>query len=223
MKTNHFTDLKNLFSDFYESVKLLRETEHGIDHYGHGLDHDITVSTLALKIAPDEHTGYKAWCAGFLHSFDRIIGDDKAKEVMWLQAKHLKHYFNQDDITEIIEAAYRHTELNQEDQSVTQVTLMDADRLTNLQSAVIIRAGQFRPNIPALDFNYLSGNKDPLSTYDHPKTVLDNLRFLLTNYVPQLRLPAAKELGDIYANRLNFYIESIEEGYDYLDLKNITI
>ena len=223
MKTKNFTDLKHHFSDFYESVKLLRQTEHGIDHYGHGLDHDITVSTLAIKIAPDEHTGYKAWCAGFLHSFDRIIGDDKAKEAMRLQSQYLKSYFNQEDIKEIIEAAYRHTELNQSDQSKTQITLMDADRLANLQSAVIIRAGQFRPNIPALDFNYLSGNKDPLSTYDHPKTVLDNLRFLLTNYIPQLRLPVAKELGEIYANRLNLYIKSIEHDCDYLDLKNITI
>lgn len=223
MNTNNFIDLQNHFSDFYESVKLIRQTEHGIDHYGHGLDHDITVSTLAMKIATDEHTGCKAWCAGLLHSFDRIIGDDKAREAMELQAKYLTHYFSQEEIGEIIEAAYRHTELNQEDQSSTQITLMDADRLANLQSAVIIRAGQFRPDIPALDFNYLSGNKDPLSTYDHPKTILDNLRFIITNYIPQLRLPIAKELGDIYANRLNLYIKSIEYDYEYLDLKNITI
>ena len=223
MKTKNFTEARKYFFEFYESVKAAHNSTTNKDHGGHGLDHDITVAAIAIKIAPDEYTGQKAWCASFLHSFDRIFAGVDLKNQMAKYAENLRKFFNDEEINEIVEAAYRHDELNQSDQTLTQVTLMDADRLANMQSAVIIRAGQFHQNIPVLDFNFLDGKADPVSTYKSPKNILDNLRFIITSYIPQLRLPIAKNLGDIYAERLSSYIESIEEDYRELGLKGLII
>ena len=151
-----------------------------------------------------------------------MVDDKDVKKVMIEHAKNLEKIFSQDDIHEIVEAAYRHSERNQTDQSETQITLMDADRLANMQSAVIIRGGQFRPTLPALDFNYLEGAANPLSTYERPMTVLDNLRFIIYNFPPQLRLPEAKRLGVIYTDRLSSYIKSVEDDHKELGLKNIS-
>ncbi len=220
---DNFTAARNYYLNFYEHVKTAHNSTNNKDHGGHGLDHDITVAAMAIKIAPDEYTGRKAFCAALLHSFDRIFANEDVKNQMSIHAQSLKKFFNDEEINEIIEAAYRHEELNQSDQTLTQITLMDADRLANMQSAVIIRAGQFHQTIPVLDFNFLDGKADPTSTYKSPRNILDNLRFIITSYVPQLRLPKAKHLGEIYAKRLSDYIKSVESDYEELGLRGINL
>lgn len=223
MQLKSFNDFRAQFSDFYDSVKTGHKNTKSKSHGGHGIDHDITVAMLAVKISSDERIGQKAWCAGMLHSTDRVVEIPDVINTMTGHANHLKHFFNQSEIGEIIEAAFRHSELNQSDQSETQVVLMDADRLANMQSAVIIRSGQFKPNIPVFDFKHLSGGIDPLSTYDEPRSVLDDLRFVIKNYIPQLRNSEARRLGAMYASKLDAYIKSIENDYEYLGLLNIEI
>ncbi|MFA5997309.1 MAG: HD domain-containing protein [Candidatus Paceibacterota bacterium] len=223
MKLTTFDEFRAQFRDFYHSVKTGHENTKKQSHGGHGIDHDITVAMIAVKISDDERIGQKAWCAAMLHSVDRVVGASDIKDTMMKHAEYLKHFFSQNEIDEIIEAAFRHSERNQIDQSETQITLMDADRLANMQSAVIIRSGQFRPDIPVFDFKYLSGAIDPLSTYEDPKSVIDDLRLCIINYIPQLRNKEAKHLGNIYAEKLNAYIRSIEDENEYFGLTNIEI
>lgn len=223
MQLKTFSEFREQFSDFYNSIKTDHATTRKQSHGGHGIDHDITVAMLAMKISTNERVGQKAWCAGMLHSTDRVVEIPDVMNSMIKHANHLKHFFNQSEISEIIEAAFRHSELNQPDQSETQITVMDADRLANMQSAVIIRGGQFRPDLPVFDFKCLAGKTDPLSTYEDPKSILDDLRIVIRNYIPQLRIPEAIRLGGIYAEKLNAYIKSIEDEYEYLGLLNIEI
>lgn len=223
MNKDSFTELKNEFSEFYTGIKTAHSLTTNSDHGGHGFDHDVTVAAMAIRIALDKHTSRKAWCAALLHSFDRIFDTNMVKDEMFIHASKLKGHFKDEEIDEIVEAAFRHSEINQSDQSQTQITLMDADRLANMQSAVIIRGGQFRQNLPVLDLNYLSGQADPTSTYEAPKSILDNLRIVIINYIPQLRLPEAKHLGAIYAGRLTAYIKSIEDDYSELGLNGVNV
>lgn len=223
MQLKTFNEFREQFYDFYNSIKIDHANTKKQSHGGHGIDHDITVAMLAVKITPNELVGQKAWCAAMLHSTDRVVAMPEVMNSMTKHANHLKHFFNQSEISEIIEAAFRHSELNQSDQSETQITLMDADRLANMQSAVIIRSGQFKPDIPVFDFKYLSGEIDPLSTYENPKSVLDDLRFVLRNYTPQFRTEEAKRLGAIYATALSAYIRAVEEENGSLGLLNIEI
>jgi len=220
---NKLDTFRNLFPDFYNEIKNGHQQTLSKNHSGHGFDHDITVAMLALKIAPSVRLGQKAWCASLLHSTDRVVEDTKVKEAMISYSQQLKHFFDENEIIEIIEAALRHSELNQEDQKDTQIVLMDADRLANMQSAVIIRGGQFRHNIPAIDLKYLDGKKDPWSTYENPQTVLDNIRLIISQYTPQLRIKKAKVLGAFYSGRLKRYIQSIEDDYKKLGLVGIDV
>lgn len=218
-----FNEIRNHFLDFYNEVKNGHIHTSSLSHQGHGLDHDITVSMLAVRIAPDSRLGEKAWCASMLHSVDRVVEAKMVESVMNEYAKHLHPFFSQREIEEIVEAALRHGELNQPDQNEIQVVLMDADRLANMQSAVIIRGGQFRSTLPVFEFGYLEGKVNPVSTYENPQSILDNLRLIISQYVPQLRLPKAKTLGAFYANRLTAYVESIEQDYKDLNLVNIDL
>ncbi len=192
-------------------------------HGGHGLDHDITVAALVTKIAESHSVSEKAWCSAMLHSVDRLVPEDQLKKVTISLAERLSDFFVAEEIAEIVETAMRHSELNQDNQSDTQITLMDADRLANMQMAVIIRGDQFRPTIPALEFSYLRGQKNPLSSYDEPRSVLDNIRFIISNYVPQLRLHQAKKLERVYEKRLTTYISAVEEDHQELDLIDLSI
>ena len=218
-----FNEIRNQFFDFYNEVKAGHMNTTSQYHRGHGLDHDITVSMLAVHIAPTVHIGEKAWCAGMLHSVDRVVEADKVKETMYAYTRHLQPFFSQHEIDEIVEAAFHHSELNQADQNETQTVLMDADRLANMQSAVIIRGGQFRNTLPVFEFSYLEGKINPSSTYENPQSILDNLRLIISQYIPQLRLPKAQTLGSLYATRLTTYIQSIEQDYKELNLVNIEL
>ena len=205
-------------------VKEGHDTTLSKNHGGHGLDHDVTVAMLATIIAPSERIAEKAWCAAMLHSVDRVVVDLASLEsTMVSYSKKLTNHFKQEEIDEIVEAALRHGELNQSDQNETQVVLMDADRLANMQSAVIIRGGQFRSTLPVFEFTYLEGSKNPDSTYDHPQSILDNLRLIISQYMPQLRSVKAQELGGKYSARLASYIASVEQDYKELGLVNIEL
>lgn len=220
-----------VFADFYSAV-LKMHTESKRPHRGHGPDHDITVAQIALKIAPDDRTAEKAWCAAMLHSMDRMIERNENKEVFMKNvsdaiSRHVvllpAGYFTTDEEIEIWQAALRHAELNQNDQSVTQQVLMDADRLANLLWSVIVRAGQCFPELPAFDFKYPGVDQNPASTYAKPETVFDDLRNNIACYVPQLRLPLAKELAVEYVAELQHGLATSERQNQYLGLVGISL
>ncbi len=214
---------KTLFAEFYQAIKE-KHTSVGQRNRGHGLDHDVTVAQIGVRIAPDERTADKAWVAGMLHSLDHLIEHDDKNDpavsgALATLLSHLpKDYFSSEEVGEIGQAALRHSELNRDDQSLTQQVLMDADRLANLQVSIMIRGGQYRPTIPPLEFEYLD-KINPSSTYREPKNVLDNIRLNMSEYVPQLRLSKAKDMGRQYEARLKAYLQEIQKDYDELGLK----
>lgn len=218
-----FDDYREYFSGFYTSVKEGHHNASLAQHGGHGFDHDVTVATLATRIASSPDIAKKAWCAGMLHSVDRMVEEEKVKSTMIAFAERLRDIFTHDEIIEIVEAAFRHSERNQNDQSEVQITLMDADRLANMQMSVIMRAGQFRATLPIFDFCYLEGTCDPTSTYENPKSILDNLRIAVDSYIPQLRLEKSKELGALYSKRIFSYIDTVEQDYKDLGLINVRL
>lgn len=203
---------------------------HARIHCGHGKDHDVTVAMIATRIAGSPLIGEMAFCASLLHSIDRNVkpqeGENKLvliRATMETYAVHLQELFTREQIVTIIESAFRHAELNQDDQSEVQIALMDADRLANLQHAVIIRTGQFMSDLPAFEFEHLSGERNPETTYNRPRSVLDNLRNNIAEYIPKLRLPLAIELGRSYAEKLQAFIDSLEDDYHKLGLVGISL
>ena len=220
-----FETYRNRFAALYQAV-LEGHKNAERPHRGHGLDHDVTVAQLAATIAPDERTGEKAWVAALLHSTDRTVEKGNTTKVESFIGVYLKElpegYFSNTEVEEIFVAVMRHTELNQGDQSLTQQVLMDADRLANLQAAVIIRAGQFQPTIPALELQYLD-SINPQSTYHEPKSVIDDLRANIREYIPKLRLPQAISLGTKLGSRLQAYIDMVQDDYRSIGLDGVIL
>lgn len=161
-----FDQYRKLFPDFYAAVKTGHENAP-VKNGAHGLDHDVTVAMLAVRIAPNKRTADKVFCAALLHSTDRQFGrwstpgqkrdiDNAVVVTMRCHLKYLpENFFSDDEVEEIFQAALRHAELNQYDQSMTQQVLMDADRLANLQMAVVLRAAAHQHHRPALELQWL--------------------------------------------------------------------
>jgi len=226
-----FEQCRELFPDFYASVKQAHE-ESGRTHRGHGLDHDVTVATLGGIIAPNDRVAEMAWCAGMLHSTDRITEKNEDEEFFMCNVEaamrhnlsSLPHsHFTHEQEAVVLEAALRHSELPQDDHSMVLIVLQDADKLANLMPAVIIRSAQLLPDIPAFEFGYLNGVRNPKSTYHHPLSAMDDLRLNIEEYLPKFRIPKAKALAEKYIDILNQYLRAIEESNKMLGLKGITL
>jgi hypothetical protein len=203
------------FPALYEHIKRLH-AESTTGEYGHGLDHDVLVAEFAAYICPDPAYTDMVWVSGILHSLDRVVGDEAAPQAIRDALEIVRTDFTEEQRAEILEAVLRHSELNRDDQSFTQIVLMDADRLANLQMATPIRAGQFRPSIPPLETEYLD-TMNPASTYREPKSILDDLRHVL-QWVDWLRTPRGKELGQEAGKDIRLYLELVTKSYKLLGL-----
>jgi hypothetical protein len=228
-----FSFYRDRFHGLYTSVKA-GHANAPVKNGAHGLDHDVTVAMLAVRIAPDERTADKAFCAALLHSTDRQFGrwstheekEQIARATADAMVQHLEklpdEFFSDEEDAEIFQAAFRHAELNQDDQSTTQHVLMDADRLANLQMAVILRAAQHQHHRPALELKWL-GSVNPASTYREPCSAMDDLWWNLHEYLPQMRMPKAIELAGVYASRIRAYMDAVKADYDELGLTGVSL
>lgn len=217
-----FDEYRDRYAGLYGALKDLRQ-QSSRAHRGHGLDHDVTVAQLADTIAPDEMTAHKTWCAALLHSIDHIVDADMVVEVTRMCAHSLENIFSPDEGEEIVQAALLHGRVDLEEYSLTLQCLQDADMIANLMPAVVIRAGQFQPHLPAFEFEYLSEAPNPRSTYREPKSVLDDFRLMLDQYLPRLRLPRARELAYQYADTLRWYVVAVEKSNKGLGLSGVTL
>ena len=231
-KMKPFEMYRERFRAVYDAVAL-RHRESSRAHRGHGLDHDVTVATHALLIAANPRAAEKAFVASMLHSMDHLVGESihqggdhkKVGEAIRECLSHLPaNYFNPAEIEEIFDADMRHEELLPSGQSSETLELLqDADRLTNLMPSWIIRAGQFQPHLPAIEFEHLDGTPNPQTTYSSPRSVLDDLRITLASYRDKFHTERAKEIGRKYIEMVENYISSVERTYEELGLSNVRL
>lgn len=146
----------------------------GQGHQGHGIDHDLLVMGYALRIAPTKELAELAWIAASLHSLDRHFGEQAEKEISRLL--ELTSLNNEKRQT-ILTAVMRHDKKNAADDSMVQILLQDADRLANINPSVLIRSGQFRPTIPALEISEqaLSPAPVPGESYQNPPSCIRDI------------------------------------------------
>lgn len=205
---------------FPRLVRVVSEAhmKSGLIAFGHDFDHDLRVASYALAIAPDSRTASLAAAAGLCHSVDHMISrsprafpslDEEAVVCEWLAATNL----DLNEVREVAHAVVTHEASNQDSDTLVQVTLKDADRLANLDADVIIRSGQFHPQIPAVDPVHLE--KDPKANYQDPGSVLWDIHNCISwtgDVGPYtLRLQKAKELGLKRAAFLRQFIQVIRD------------
>ena len=84
-----FIKLKKELVDLYNKVKE-DSLKTGRPNHGHGLDHDITVAMLSIKIAPNKKVAEMAFVASLFHSTDRRMGKRNIKKTSEIVQNYLK-------------------------------------------------------------------------------------------------------------------------------------
>lgn len=174
----------------------------------HDFVHALMVAQYAVKIAENDHTGKLAWIAGLCHNTDRLFPEDAVERIIQVYMNLSDIGFVDDEKALIVEAVLEHHKLNNDNDNPVTITVKDADRLANVSALLLVRAGQFYPNLPAFDPRFLI-KPDPMATYREPKTVLHDIRCAL-EWEPWLRLPKAKELGKPRFTLLKRFIDDVQ-------------
>ena len=212
---------------FPEVAERIRKTHEEVGLFGHhDFAHAFRVGELAYQFAlsewRDRLVAQSAGLAGMSHNADHIfwhmLGREKYKQdpdidkkvgglvSSWLDGLGLKN--NQVEL--VIRAVLNHQKPNEDGDNNVTIALKDADRVANMDADVIIRAGQSRPNIPAVDLKYFLDN--PEATFKEPGSVLKDIHFLLEWADPKMtkfcvRTKLAMEMASKRANFLKDYID----------------
>lgn len=217
-----FNSYRKKFSALYGAVKSMHEASP-YRHRGHGFDHDVAVAQMAVLIAPTPRLAEMGWVAALIHSTDRLteVGGCPAQLREYLGLLPM-NFFSDEEIEEIYLAVLEHSEKSPLHRSPTQEILQDADKLINLQATVLIRSGQFRSKIPAIEFPYVE-KTNPASTYHAPKSVLDGCRISVYEYPQLISTQKGKELASVYVERFRQYEQQILEDHRLLGLVGVEL
>jgi hypothetical protein len=214
-----FDDFRTRFQRLYDFVNCLHKASKR-PHRGHGLDHDVTVGMLAARIAPGPQTAELGFCAGLLHSVDRIVEEDEVERMVLAGAELVSQFFTEQERGLICAAVMRH-EAPRDDDSLVQQVLMDADRLANVMLSGALRAAQWLQDRPVVEFE-LSGERNPATTWGAPCSALDGVKVVYQMLHP-MRTPKGKEIAERYVAQLSAFVAGVEEQYRELGLVGITL
>jgi hypothetical protein len=173
-----------LYPRLTAAIKKTHDENGGI-FYCHDFAHVIRVANYCDVIAPNERAGRLAGVAALCHNADRILQKqlgvgglgkvpDASVEAMvngWLDTE--KETFSDQEVMIIVDAVLKHSSKNGADDTTVVITLMEADRIVNAELDVVMRQGQYYPDLPYADpVNFLDV---PGETFKTPKTVLSSL------------------------------------------------
>lgn len=211
-----------MFSGLWKAV-FLRHVQSGIVGGGHDAFHAARVGQYAFEIVDDENMAKLACIAGLCHNADHILQHDSKvgrRDVPeYLVTGLLKEWLNYTGLSSgeeliIIDAVLKHSLLNDPNDGLVLMALKDADRLTNLEPDVIMRAAQFYSDLPMIDpIHWLS---DPAATLREPKSVLKDLANNsewgnFSDLKFGIRLPKAQLRAKEFTDFLLDYIERVKK------------
>jgi len=225
-----FEDYRDQFRSLYDAVKSVHGNS-GRPHRGHGFDHDVTVAMTAVFIAPSERVAERAFCAGLMHSADHCVTREELGTTLNGYLSKIPRDFSDKELAEIKEAVLRHREYkgrNLKTRKPTQRTLMDADKLVNMEPLVIARSGQFHPGIPAIETHWVGkrGGRyaNPASTYANPCNLLDDIRGCAEWAEPGwMHYPISRQLATVRAGFIVDFIRRAEDVYHPLGLAGVEL
>lgn len=186
---------KPLWQEFPVLVEMVREdhrNKSALVGGGHSFEHAFMVAQYGQQISEGREE-ILVWVAGICHNTDRHYGDDAVERMM---AKYLdKTHFSKQECQLVTEAVLNHSHRPSDKDNPITIPLMDADKLGNLGWQVIARAGQFRPDIPVMNFKYL-GEYPPGCDFRKPGSIYRDMLGVLEWAEPGwIRSQKARELA----------------------------
>ena len=211
-----------LFPDLWRAV-FLHHVRTGVTGNGHDAFHAARVGQYAFEIAETPDVARLAAIAGLCHNADRIlqyqlkvgrkdVAVDLVRDLVdeWLNHTDLSN----DEKSVVVNAVLNHSLPNGIGDDQVLIALKDADRLTNLEPDVIMRAAQFCSDFPVVDpVHWLS---DPNATFREPKSVVKDLanNSEWGNFSDPkfgIRLPKAQFRAKEFADYLCDYLERVKK------------
>jgi len=118
------------------------------------------------------------------------------------------------DIDTIVDAGLNHTNPNSPEDSKVLIAIEDGDRIVNMDLDVICRAGQYRSEIPVVDYEQFLD--DPTATFGEPKSVYRDIWHCLEWVDPQkpkfcVRTKRAMQMGKERAKLLELFFDKTRE------------
>ncbi|OHA18455.1 MAG: hypothetical protein A2664_00735 [Candidatus Taylorbacteria bacterium RIFCSPHIGHO2_01_FULL_46_22b] len=205
--------LPKLWEKFSELTRLVREDHRNARHlvgHGHDFAHALMVAQYAQLIASEQHEGELGWAAGLMHNTDHLFGEEKVNEIMEGYLVHV--LFSPADKNLVCEAVLTHSEIDSPKDNPISIILKDADKLANIGESVILRSGQFRPDITAMDPRFLKFS-DPKATYRNPRSLLQDLRHIL-QWETMMRTEKARMISKPYFDRLRSFIDHCPDQFE---------
>ncbi len=202
-------------------VKMVREdhkSQNALVGTGHDFTHALMVGQYALQIT-SEHLCTLGWVAALFHNTDRLYPEKSEEKI----AEKVCGYLTTTQINDInqkliVEAVLKHSKKPSADDSPLTIVLMDADKLSNMGLAAIIRAGQFRPNVATIDLRYLD-KKPPRYTFKNPGSVYWDIYGHIEWYEQKyFRIPKARELAESLYQEERAFFDQVARPYNQVGL-----
>ena len=218
---------KDLFPGLPERNREARE-RYGLKAGGHDFDHDAAVAHFVWIIAEDEETRFlgvaAAWCHSADHMLEKRLGVPHAPKeetenlVRWMLEAVPE--LTPEEKERVVHVVLHHKGRNQDTDTPLQVALNDADRLADMLTTLLVRSGQFHPDLPVVD--PVHWENDPKASYYEPGATFwdtNNCRKWADETGPYiLRLPKAREFGKALAAFLGLYMEVTKLQYKMMGL-----
>jgi hypothetical protein len=177
--------------------------------FGHGHDylHALRVGAMAYRIGSNhlrnQEGARMAAYAGLCHNADRVLQrlhnlghakptSDAIRRLVlrWLGKNWAAH----PEVSEFIaKAVIVHDGINDRDDADIVVVLKDADRCVNLALDIVMRSGQFYPDLCAVDHEHF--DIDPKAKYNKPRSVLKDIAYCLDWIDPESPVCVRTDLG----------------------------
>lgn len=227
-----------LFPRLAELIREMYDQNPDAKRHGSFEEHDLLVGNFAFVIAPDLETARLGVATGYCHSIDHLVGGrldnfdldssnnlrkvETSREEIELSLRNIiirSGELSYDDQEGVAQAVMNHEGTNEQidllPHHLLVQTLVEADRLANMTTTIVMRSARFSLHLPLVDSLYFEN--DPEANYHNPKSVLwdvANCAGWGDREGPyMLRLPKARELGAKYATRLRQIIAWIREDY----------
>ncbi len=161
--------MKKLLKRYWRLIETVqRAHEERKMANGHDFDHAFSVANLAFKFCETDEFKELAWIAGLYHNADRIIACDRKSPRLKVPPEGIETLvqewlafgrFSESAKLIVIGAVLSHNEPNSDSDDAVTIALKDADRVVCSRIDVVVRAGQFHPDIPVLDPHLLFDDK----------------------------------------------------------------
>lgn len=224
---------KPLWEVYPRLVDLVREDHRkqgALFGTGHGFDHAIVTAQYCPLIAPPELAD-PSWMAAICHNPDRLFPEESKEQIRARVEGYLQKgiWYGQDSLPQvfymIVEAVMEHPNWPSPEDNPVTIILKDADKLGNLDTQVLVRAGQFRPQIPMIDLRYLDPKvRPPGTSFPNPGSIWWDMQGVLEwegntkEGIPWIRTPKARELAKPMFAEIRRYTEGLERPYRNLGL-----